>query len=53
MPWLLLSSRRLQGHSYGIPTIGDPAGHLRAPTNGVVHSSSEAMDEEPSVPLGA
>ena len=25
MPWLLLSSRRLQGHSYGIPTIGDPA----------------------------
>ena len=24
MPWLLLSSRRLQGHSYGIPTIGDP-----------------------------
>ena len=26
-------------------------GHLRAPTNGVGHSSSEAMVEEPSVPF--
>ena len=26
-------------------------GHLRAPANGVGHSSSEAMDEESSVPL--
>ena len=26
-------------------------GHLRAPANGVGHSSSEAMDEEPSVPF--
>ena len=28
-------------------------GHLRAPIDGVGHSSSEAMDEEPQVPFGA
>ena len=28
-------------------------GHLRAPIDGDGHSSSEAMDEEPSVPFGA
>ena len=32
MPWLLLSPRRLQGHSYGIPTIGDPATSEPLPT---------------------
>ena len=32
MPWLLLSSRRLQGHSYGIPTTGDPATSEPLPT---------------------
>jgi len=28
-------------------------GHLRAPIDGVGHSSSEAMVEEPQVPFGA